>query len=408
MTYDAVVIGAGAAGMMCAAHAAKHGARVLLLEHNAVAGRKIRISGGGRCNFTNIHTTHDAMVGRNPHFTRSALARYTPQHFVNLVNSYGIAWHEKTLGQLFCDGSAQQIIDMLLSECRHAGVEIRYSCKVQSVTRSDAFTVSTSLGPIVSRNVVVATGGLSIPSLGATDVGYRIAKHFGLHVVDRAPGLVPLVFDSAFQSQWASCAGLSFPIVASTPQVAFQESMLFTHRGLSGPAILQISTFLTQNCNDEKGALAAFRVDTLPGADVVDVFGTPNREPRLAKNVVADHLPRRFVERWPLDEGDKRVDQLSKAALTAIVDSLHQWHLQPVSTEGYAKAEVTRGGVDVRHLSQKTMECTEVPGLYFIGEVVDVTGWLGGYNFQWAWSSGVAAGEAITRAVAEGGALTSL
>jgi predicted Rossmann fold flavoprotein len=404
VTYHTVVIGAGAAGMMCAAHAARHGARVLLVEHGAVAGRKIRISGGGRCNFTNIHTTHHAMVGRNPDFTRSALAGYTAQDFLDLVNAYGIAWHEKTLGQLFCNGSAQQIIDMLLSECRQAGVELRFSCAVSAVTHAHHFAIHTSQGLVHAQNVVVATGGLSIPTLGATDVGYRIAKHFGLDVVDRAPGLVPLVFDPLFQSQWASCAGLSLPVVASTSWASFPEAMLFTHRGLSGPAILQISTYLTKDSVHEQGALQPFRVDALPGMDVDTVFGIPNREPRLVKNVVAERLPRRFVEQWPFADGNSRVDQTPKAALAATIAALRDWHLQPKSTEGYAKAEVTRGGVDVRHLSQKTMECTTVPGLYFIGEVVDVTGWLGGYNFQWAWSSGVAAGRALTRAAAASGA----
>jgi predicted Rossmann fold flavoprotein len=397
-----VVIGAGAAGLMCAAHAARNGARVVVLEHNRVPGRKIRISGGGRCNFTNIHTTHHAMVGRNPQFTRSALSRYTPQHFIDLVTAYGIAWHEKTLGQLFCDGSAQQIIDMLMSECRHAGVEFRFDCSVSSVTHAEHFTVATSHGPITTGNVVVATGGLSIPSLGASDVGYRIATHFGLDVVDRAPGLVPLVFDDAFRSNWSACAGLSIPIVAQVSDASFAEAVLFTHRGLSGPAVLQISTYLTSHCTDEKGALLPFQADMLPGYDVADVFGIPNREPRLVKNVLAERLPRRFVERWPLRFADVRVDQMSASNLDTIISELRRWQLQPTGTEGYAKAEVTRGGVDVRHLSQQSMECRTVKGLYFVGEVVDVTGWLGGYNFQWAWSSGYVAGEAITRAVAQG------
>lgn len=405
MRVDVAVLGAGAAGMMCAAVAAQQGARVVVIEHNDAPGKKIRISGGGRCNFTNVHTTHHAMVGRNPDFTRSALARYSAADFISLVESYNIAWHEKTLGQLFCDGSAQQIINMLVAECQHANVEMLLGCSVQSVRHADSFILATSFGEITANYVVVATGGLSIPKLGASDIGYRIAKHFNLPVVDRAPGLVPLVVDDSFHGRWSSCAGLSFPIVASANNADFAEAMLFTHRGLSGPAILQISTYLTSTCSDEKGALQRFQINALPGATLDDVFGIPNREPRLFKTVLADSLPRRFVEQWPSAIAGQRVDQLSKATLQSELQALQSWNVLPTGTEGYAKAEVTRGGVDTAHLSSRTMEATDVPGLYFIGEVVDVTGWLGGYNFQWAWSSGVAAGKAITQAVAQRGAL---
>jgi predicted Rossmann fold flavoprotein len=388
---DVVVLGAGAAGLFAASVAASRGLSVRILEHNDRPGKKIRISGGGRCNFTNLHTSHRAMVSENPEFARSALSRYGPQDFLALVESYGIAWHEKTLGQLFCDGSAQQIIDMLLEECRRTGVVCDYGISVQEVRRSDAFIVRTSGADIHARSVIVATGGLSIPSLGASDLGYRIARQFSIPVVPCRPGLVPLTFDKGFLDAFSDCPGVSVNVIAQCSGISFRENLLFTHRGLSGPAILQISSYLT----DGKGAMAPFTVDLLPDETMDDVFPQPNREPRDVATVLATKIPRRLVQSWKHEALRRRADQCSKSVLQHVVASMKSWNLSPTGSEGYAKAEVTRGGVATSALNQKTMESRHVPGLYFIGEVVDITGWLGGYNFQWAWSSAYAAGSAV-------------
>jgi predicted Rossmann fold flavoprotein len=389
--FDVVVLGAGAAGLFAAAVAASRGRSVCILEHNDRPGKKIRISGGGRCNFTNIHTTHRAMVSENPEFARSALSRYTPQDFCALVDSYGIAWHEKTLGQLFCDGSAQQIIDMLTAECERHGVSREYGIEVRSVEKSDVFSIHTPGSIVQARSVIVATGGLSIPSLGASDVGYRIARHFSIPVVPCSPALVPLTFGSDFLSKYKECPGVSVDVLVSVAGVSFRENMLFTHRGLSGPAILQISSYLT----NVKGAMAPFTVDMLPDTSVEELFPQPNREPRDVGTVLATRLPRRLVQAWHHEAMKRRTDQCSKSLLADVVASVKQWHVLPQGNEGYAKAEVTRGGVSTAALHQKTMESRTVQGLYFIGEVVDITGWLGGYNFQWAWSSAYVAGQAV-------------
>lgn len=387
---DVCVLGAGAAGLMCAAVAASHGQRVVVLEHNDRPGKKIRISGGGRCNFTNIGTTHRQFISRNPEFCRSALARYTPRDFLDMVERHGIAWHEKKLGQLFCDGSAQQIIDMLVDECQRVGVEFHYGVGVRQVTRSDAFIVDVGGTTIQARNVVVATGGLSIPSLGASDIGYRIAKHFDVPIVPTAPALVPLVFDAAFADRWSALAGISVDAVVTATGPAFRENILFTHRGLSGPAILQASSYWIDG--------EQVTIDMLPDVTASDLLPTPNREPRTLGAVLATVLPKRVVDAWGDDILQRRVDQTSRRDLETAISALHAWTIAPYGTEGYAKAEVTRGGVETSALSQRSMECKTVPGLFFIGEVVDVTGWLGGYNFQWAWASGYAAGTAVAGA----------
>ncbi len=381
--WDVVILGAGAAGLFCASRQAAAGRSVLLLEHNTAPGKKIRISGGGRCNFTNLHTTHQCFASENPDFTRSALARYTPQDFIALVDDYGISWHEKTLGQLFCDGSAQQIIDMLVAECRSAGVTIQLATGVRRVDKADQFIVETSGGDVLAERVVVATGGLSIPSLGATGIGYDIARWFGHRIVEPEPALVPLVFDAQWQSSWGSLAGVSVMVKAHADGPSFREQMLFTHRGLTGPAILQASTYWHSG-----GEVA---VDLLPDlTDVEQWYSTYRTDRRILRNIVGDLLPRRIAHHLQDERLDRAVGDLKKADVVAMLQALHNWHLLPTGTEGFAKAEVTRGGIDTTELSSKTMESKLIPGLYFIGEVVDVTGWLGGYNFQWAWASAAA------------------
>lgn len=381
---DVAVLGAGAAGLFCAAVAASRGKTVVVLEHNTVPGRKIRISGGGRCNFTNIYTTHRNFISENPDFARSALARYTPQDFISLVDRYKIKWHEKTLGQLFCDGSSQQIIDMLVHECELNNVVIEFNVRVQNVSKHDYFSIETDRGLVSARNVVVASGGLSIPSLGVSDVGYRIARHFDVPVIEPKPALVPLTFDNEYNRNFAALSGVSLPVRTFVDEIAFREALLFTHRGMSGPAILQISSYLNNG--------SPLSIDLLPDTNDMDVFPRPNADPREIANVLSTILPKRFVQNWQQHDLHRRVDQASRQVLQDIVRSLKNWQVQPLGTEGFAKAEVTRGGVSTQALSSKTMACIAVPGLYFIGEVVDVTGWLGGYNFQWAWSSAWACG----------------
>ncbi|RPI67634.1 MAG: NAD(P)/FAD-dependent oxidoreductase [Ignavibacteriae bacterium] len=384
---DVIVIGGGAAGLFCAALAGQRGLRVVLLEHNDKVGKKIRISGGGRCNFTNREVGPKNFLSQNPHFATSALSRYTPQDFIALVDRYGIAWHEKTLGQLFCDGSAQQIIDMLVTEGRGERVECLVSHAVQNVALTDAdgedhlFRVTTDHGDFVARNVVVAAGGLSIPSLGATGIGYDIARAFGMRIVKPEPALVPLTFDQAFTRTWGELAGVSLDVEAHADGPVFRENLLFTHRGLTGPAVLQASTYWTG------GEVA---INTLP--DVLDQNTVPTlkSDKRILRNALVDLLPSRFLQRWPDVRLDKRAMDLKDADVADVLHQLHHWLITPNGTEGFLKAEVTRGGVDTRDLSSKTMESRTQPGLYFIGEVVDVTGWLGGYNFQWAWSSAFA------------------
>lgn len=385
--YDVVVVGAGAAGLFCAAHAASWGKRVAILEGNASAGKKIRISGGGRCNFTNRVVTHQNFLSENPDFTRSALARYSSSDFTGLVDTYGIAWHEKTLGQLFCDGSAQQIIDMLLQECSNAQVEVHYNTRVDEVQHVGHFVIKTASATYEAERVVVATGGLSIPSLGASDIGYRIARAFGHSIVEPLPALVPLVFPQTQWKAFGAISGVSTQCIVSAGNTTFRENILFTHKGLSGPAILQISSYARQ--------VPEFTIDLLPDLEIGELIQDFPSEKRHLGNILRTRLPQRLLDVWPDDRLHQAVNAMPKHDTEDVVHSMHSWKLPFHHNEGYAKAEVTSGGVDTRELSSKTMESKIQPGLYFIGEVVDVTGWLGGYNFQWAWSSGYVAGDAI-------------
>ncbi len=386
---DVIVIGAGAAGMMCAAQAGQRGRRVLLIEHYHKLGEKIRISGGGRCNFTNLHCAPEHFLSQNPHFCRSALARYTPRHFIAMVERHGIAYHEKTLGQLFCDDSAQQIIDMLKNECGRGGVEWRMPCEVREVTREGkAFAVTTDQGIYRAPSLVVATGGLSVPKIGAGPFGYRLAEQFGLKVVAPCPALVPLSFDPAALARFGDLSGISIDAEVSCNGGRFREKLLLTHRGLSGPAILQISSYWRGGDFIE--------IDLLPGRDAEAWLLAEQSSRAQLDNLLAQALPRRFAQQWCAAHGGSGpLSQFSRSALKALAHGLHHWRVQPSGTLGYNKAEVTLGGVDTDDLSSKTMEARTQPGLFFIGEVVDVTGHLGGFNFQWAWASGHAAAQAV-------------
>jgi predicted Rossmann fold flavoprotein len=378
--FDVVVAGAGAAGLMCAVRAGQRGRKVLLLEHADKVGKKILISGGGRCNFTNLGSRPEAFLSNNPHFAKSALARYTQHDFIALVEKHGIAWHEKTLGQLFCDGSARQIVAMLLAEAEAVGVDVRVAHRITGIEKSDRFTVRTDHGDFDAASVVLATGGLSIPKMGATGFAHDIARRFGLAVTETRPGLVP------FTARVPDIAGVSLDVVASVGRTSFREAMLFTHRGLSGPAILQISSYWRPG--------QEIAVDLLPDRDAATFLkGRKQLRPKAElRNIVGDLMPDRLALALAPEGviGERRDRDLETLAA-----ELKRWHVTPTGTEGYAKAEVTVGGIDTADLSSKTMEAKKVPGFYAIGEAVDVTGWLGGYNFQWAWSSGWAAGEAV-------------
>jgi len=387
--FDVVVIGAGAAGMFAAMRAGSRGRRVLLLEHCDEPGRKILISGGGRCNFTNLGCVPDRFLSANPHFARSALARYTQHDFVALVRRHRIAFHEKTLGQLFCDGSARQIVQMLLAECAAAGVDLRVAHRVTDITRADRFAIATDRGAFTADSLVLATGGLSIPKLGATGFAHEVARRFGLPIVAPRPGLVPLTFAGEALDLMRPLAGVALPVVAHCGRAAFPEAMLFTHRGLSGPAILQISSFWREG--------EAIVLDLAPGRDATAALLAAKRARAKAepRSVLADLLPQRLAQSLAALHLPPRImGEIGDAPLKALGGLLGAWRLAPAGTEGYAKAEVTLGGVDTAALSQKTMAAKGVAGLFVIGEAVDVTGWLGGYNFQWAWSSGWAAGDA--------------
>ena len=383
--YDAIILGAGAAGLMCAIEAGKRGRRVLVLERADRIGKKILISGGGRCNFTNLHTGPENFLSSNIHFAKSALARYTPADFVRLVEKHGIAYHEKKLGQLFCDRSAQEITNMLERECHDAGVEIQLNTKVGEVRKTDSFTVSSTSATLEAPRLIVATGGLSIPKIGATSFGYDLARQFELTVHAPRPALVPLVFSEVDRKQWCDLAGVSCEVIAATKKRSFQEKMLFTHRGISGPAILQISSYWNSR--------APIHLDLAPNHDLnAELRSRGQRDPSSWKSLLREILPRRLADRW------LEIHPLSGNSDRAFADAegqLHGWSVVPEGTEGYGKAEVTAGGVDPEELSAKTMESRKVPGLFFIGEVVDVTGQLGGFNFQWAWASGFSAGQAI-------------
>ena len=387
--FDAIVIGAGAAGMFCAALAGQRGRRVLLIEHYRIVGEKIRISGGGRCNFTNLDAGPANFLSGNPEFCRSALARFMPRDFIAIVERHGIRWHEKKLGQLFCDGSSNQIIAMLRAECERAGVTWWQPCPVDGVTRDgEDFAVATPKGSARARSLVVATGGLSVPKIGATALGYEIAKQFGLAVVQPRPALVPLAFHPELLSRFGDLSGISVDAQVSCNGGSFRENLLFTHRGLSGPAILQISSYW-----DGRTPLA---IDLLPGVDVGAWFRADRGRAGRLDNLLAQRLPRRFAQAWSdAHEASRPMRELGEAELDRLAVALSRWEVLPAGTLGWNKAEVTIGGVDTRALSSKTMMASAVPGLYFIGEVVDVTGWLGGYNFQWAWASGHAAGMAV-------------
>ncbi len=386
MNKDVLILGAGAAGLMCAIEAGKRGRSVVVFEHNADVGKKIRISGGGRCNFTNIHTTPHHFLSHNPHFAKSALARFTPQDFCNLVKKYNIPFHEKKLGQFFCDHSAQNIIDLLKKECRQHNVDILLETKATDVIKNDLFSISTNKGLFHSQSLVVATGGLSIPPLGVSDLGYKIAKQFNIKVNPCRPGLVPLTFQDKDLKIFKDLSGVSVDTLVNFKNISFRENTLFTHKGLSGPAILQISSYWQTN--------KPIRINLIPDADIFSILKTHHTEKTSLKNFLKDYLPSRLAEIL-CDHffENKLLNQYSLKQLREIGKFLNHWEIVPKGTEGYAKAEVTVGGVDTDELSSKTMEAKKVPGLYFIGEVVDVTGHLGGFNFQWAWASGYAAGQ---------------
>jgi predicted Rossmann fold flavoprotein len=385
-SFDALILGGGAAGLMCAIEAGKRGRRVAVLEHADRLGKKILISGGGRCNFTNIHCRPENFLSSNPHFAKSALARFTPADFIALVEKHHIRYHEKTLGQLFCDGSAREIVSMLEEECRAANVSIFLNARVRHVSRADEFIAKTDNGDFAAPALVVATGGLSIPKIGATSFGYDLARQFGLRIREPRPGLVPLVLDPSDRSRYSELSGVSAEVIASCDGQLFREKMLITHRGLSGPAILQISSYWQKP--------QPVKIDLLPGHGATAIF----RDPKIPRNLATLRsefrkiLPVRFADRWLEFHAPTA---WTNAALADFEQQVHAWTLHPADTEGFEKAEVTAGGIDTDELSAKSMVCRNVPGLYFIGEVVDVTGHLGGFNFQWAWASGASAGRAL-------------
>ena len=382
---DVIVLGGGAAGLMCAIEAGKRGRRVVVLERAASIGKKVLISGGGRCNFTNVHCHPENFISTNPHFPKSALAAFTPADFISLVEKHGIAYHEKTLGQLFCDGPARQIVSMLEAECRAAGVRILTNVMVTSVEHQDGFIVRAAQGEFHGAALVVASGGLSIPKMGSTSFGYDLARQFGLRVVAPSPALVPLVFNAKDRHDYSDLSGVSTEVVTSIDNQRFREKMLFTHRGLSGPAILQISSYWKPG--------APVNIDLAPGRDLTEPIRKGSRRDLSAlKAAFRSTLPQRVADRWvdlnaPSAWTNHAISELERQA--------HNWAITPEGTEGYEKAEVTMGGVDSNELSSKTMETRKVPKLFFIGEVVDVTGHLGGFNFQWAWASGFCAGQVV-------------
>lgn len=403
--FDVTIVGAGAAGLFCAGVAGQLGLRVLLIDHATKVAEKIRISGGGRCNFTNRdldpRAPHKHFLSQNPHFCRSALSRYTPADFMALLQRHGVPFHEKHKGQLFCDRSAQDLIDVLLRECEAGGVQRWQPCAVQSVAYHEAaadnparYTLHTDRGVVTCRSLVVATGGLSIPKIGATDFGFKLARQFGLKVVEPRPALVPLTFDGNAWAAFADLAGLAIPVAISTGEkkqrTTFHEDLLFTHRGLSGPAVLQISSYWQPG--------QPLHIDLHPETDLLPPLQEAKaRSRKLLPNELAHLLPNRLAHTWTQAQPawQRPINETPDKALTQLADSLHRWALTPTGTEGYAKAEVTVGGVDTQQLSSQTLEAKTQPGLHFIGEVVDVTGWLGGYNFQWAWASAYACAHAL-------------
>ncbi len=388
MKKDVIIIGAGAAGMMCAIEAGRRGRSVLLLDHASKLAEKIRISGGGRCNFTNRQVKPDNYLSQNPHYCRSALARFSPQDFISLMERHRIAYHERNHGQLFCDDSAQQIIDMLRKECTSVSVEWRMACNVKKISKNDHFIVDTDLGTFSADSLVVATGGLSIPQIGATAFGYRIAEQFGMKVTPLRAALVPLTFHPQDLSLFADLSGITIDAAVSCNGATFRENLLLTHRGLSGPAILQISSYWKHGDR--------LHINLLPELDAQQWLQEQKNSMVVLTNLLAQYLPKRFIQKWcETISSIKPMNQYSEKELHFIANQLHDWQITPSGTVGYKKAEVTLGGVDTDELSSKTMEAKNVPGLYFIGEVVDVTGHLGGFNFQWAWASGHAAGQFV-------------
>ena len=405
--FDAVIVGAGAAGLFCAAQAGQRGLKVLLIDHADKVAEKIRISGGGRCNFTNRdldpRAPHRHFVGHNPQFCRSALSRYTPADFIALVEKHGIAFHEKHKGQLFATRSAEDIIAMLLAECAAGSVVHWQPCSIKNIAflassaypeSASSYQIDTDRGPVQARSLVIATGGLSIPKIGATDFGYLLAQQFGVPLIERRPGLVPLTFDGADWAPYAQLAGLALPVQISTgarqQRTAFHEDLLFTHRGLSGPAVLQISSYWQ--------AGTPLAIDLAPRVDLPAALAQAKaRSRKLIANELAQLVPGRLADAWAGRDADwqRPINEATDKALARLAEQMARWELTPTGTEGYKKAEVTLGGIDTRALSQQTMECKTQPGLYFIGEVVDVTGWLGGYNFQWAWASAHACAQGL-------------
>ena len=384
--FDVVIIGGGAAGLFCAIEAGKRGRKVLVIERNSQVGRKIIISGGGRCNFTNIHTRADNFISANPHFCKSALARYTPDDFLQLVKKYQIDFYEKKLGQMFCRESSRQIVEMLLSECRRSKIDIRTSSSVSKIERGETFHLETSFEPISCKNLVIAAGGLSFPKVGATGFGYEIAKQFGVKLETPRPALVPLIFEK--EQSNAKLAGMSVDSVVSTKEASFRENILFTHRGLSGPAILQISNYWSRP--------DPVSIDLMPELSLEDLLDRANESRQTAGNFLSQFLPSRLTEfLLPQELARIPINKIPRKELEHLVSNSKAWSVRFRDTEGYDKAEVTLGGVSTDELSSQTMEAKRAPGLFFIGEVVDVTGWLGGYNFQWAWASGHAAGQAV-------------
>jgi predicted Rossmann fold flavoprotein len=384
---DVVILGAGAAGLMCALTAGRRGRRVVVLDHARQAGEKILISGGGRCNFTNLQCRPERFLSDNPHFCRSALARYTPRDFLDMVERHRIAWHEKTLGQSFCDGSAREIVAMLLAECAAARVDIRLQQRIGEVSRADRFRVETDAGPIEAASLVLATGGLSIPKIGATGLSHDLARRFGLQLTAIRPGLVPLLLGGAELSRMAGLAGVSARVGASCGKMRFDEGMVVTHRGLSGPAILQVSSFWR--------AGEAVHIDLLPQAAAGFLHACKRARPKAGlRGVLGDMLPHRLADVFlPANAAGRPIGEVPDRDLANLETAMRAWKVCPTGTEGYAKAEVTLGGIATTALSQRTMQSNAVPGLFVIGEAVDVTGWLGGYNFQWAWASAFVAGE---------------
>ncbi len=386
-SFDAVIIGAGAAGLMCGRTAGQRGRRVLVLEGGPRPGQKILISGGGRCNFTHLRAESKNYLSDNPHFCKSALSRFTPLDFLRLVEKHGIAYHEKAPGQLFCDDRARRIVELLLAECREGGAIVKTGCAVKRVEKRDLFIVRTDSATYTAPSLVVATGGLSYPETGATGFGYEIARQFGLAVVACKPALVPLSYQPADAKRYASLAGISVTAAAATGKAAFTDSVLFTHKGLSGPAILQLSSYWSPGEPVTLDLLPHLRLDEA-------ILKWKSERPKAElKTLLREHLPERLAHRFLELHGQNRpVQQLNERDGEALARIFHHWRILPRGTEGYGKAEVTRGGVDTRELSSKTFESRKVPGLYFVGEVLDVTGWLGGFNFQWAWASGHCAG----------------